>query len=189
MTDMVQIDSLFDEVNSMFMGHLLITDASTGEVLINKRNAIHYEQMSITLIKALAQKQGGHLYTMAFGNGAATASATGVITYLPPNSTGLGAELYNQTYTKTVYEDNLEIRHTPGELYTDLVIRVTLGFGEPAGQRAFDDAISLEDKYTFNEIGLKNFDGELITHVIFSPVQKALSRIIDVCYTLRCSMV
>jgi hypothetical protein len=184
-----EVDDFFDKGGATAMGHIFIHDPETGEVFVNKRNAIHYESFSIAIIKALAQKQDGHIYTMAFGNGASAVSGIGTITYLTPNVVGYGAELYNQTYAKNILEDNMEVRHTPGELYTDLVIRVTLGFGEPSGQRAFDDAISLEDAYVFDEIALKAFDGTLLTHVIFHPVQKSLNRQIELVYTIRVAMV
>ena len=183
------VDEFFDKSGVAVMGHLFIHDPESGEVYINKRNAINYETFSIAIIKALAQKQDGHIYTMAFGNGASTVSGIGTITYLTPNVIGTDAELYNETYTKTITEDNVEVRHTAGELYTDMVMRVTLGFGEPSGQRAFDDAISLEDDYIFDEIGLKSFDGTILTHVIFHPVQKSLNRIIEIVYTIRASLV
>jgi len=170
------------------IGHLLIRDADTKEVLVDKNNSIDYEQMSISLLQSWAQIQTGQLYTMAFGNGGSVVSGIGTITYLTPNTVGLNTSLYNQTYSKTLLPANLQIKHTVGELSTDLVINVTLGFGEPSGQSAFDDGTT-KDSYTFDELGLFTFGNNLCTHVIFSPVQKALSRQIEIQYTIRCIMV
>ena len=169
-------------------GFVQIRDVESGEILVDTTNACHFENFSIALAKALAQRQDGHIYTMAFGNGGSSISGIGTITYQPPNVIGMDAELYNQTYTKLITETMMEVRHTPGDLYSDIVIAVTLGFGEPAGQRAFDDAISLDEDYVFDELGLFTFDGHLLTHVIFHPVQKSLNRIIEVRYTIRLMM-
>ena len=83
-------------------GFLKIYDPNNGEVFVDKHNAIHYENMSISLANSLSNKTIGHIYSMAFGNGGASVDPTGVITYLPPNTTGENADLYNQTYSKVV---------------------------------------------------------------------------------------
>lgn len=181
-------------------GHVLIRDKVTNEILLDKFNAIHPENMSVALAKSLANKPDGHIAEMHFGNGAATVSGTGVITYLPPNVTGSTADLYNPTYYKNVDDTSslntdpiknyMQINHTLNTTYTDIVITCTLDFGEPVAQDAFDTATALGDNYIFNELGLKTFNstpgtGLLITHVVFSPIQKSLNRIIEVVYTLR----
>ena len=86
-------------------GHIKIWDPITGEVIVDKRNAIHYENMSIALANSLANKSTGFVHEMAFGNGGTSVDPTGIITYLTPNTTGSNASLYNQTYYKVV-DDN-----------------------------------------------------------------------------------
>ena len=100
-----------NELNGIHVeGHIKIFDPTSGEILINKRNAIHYENMSIALAESLSNAGSGFVYEMSFGNGGTNIDPTGIITYLTPNSTGTNASLYNQTYTKvvddrTVYEN------------------------------------------------------------------------------------
>jgi hypothetical protein len=53
-------------------GHVIIRDPQTGEVLLDKKNAIHFENMSIALAKSLAHRPDGHLHEMHFGNGGST---------------------------------------------------------------------------------------------------------------------
>ena len=87
-----------DQSGVMMSGHIKIFDPENGEVFVDKRNAIHYENMSQALANSLANKTTGFVHEMAFGNGGTSVDPTGIITYLTPNSTGSNAALYNQTY-------------------------------------------------------------------------------------------
>lgn len=182
-------------------GHIKIWDPNTGEVIINKRNAIHYENFSEALALSIGNQQEGWIHEMSFGNGGTNVDPTGVITYLPTNTTGTNAALYNQTYYKVVdvnsvyntdpTRNKIEIRHVPGTVYTDVLVTCLLDYGEPSGQQAFDNSTNFSDTYVFDELGLKSFNpngvntGKLLTHVIFHPVQKSLNRLIQIDYTIR----
>jgi hypothetical protein len=181
-------------------GFVKITDRTTGEVLVDKKNAIHYENMSEAMALSLANRPNGNIHQMVFGNGASTTSGTGAITYFPPNVTGADARLYNQTYAKVVNdlsplnidrdENFIRIQHTANQVYSDIVITCVLGYSEPNGQEFFDDATDNDGTYVFDELGLRAFDtiaenGKLLTHVVFHPIQKSLNREIEVVYTLR----
>jgi hypothetical protein len=180
-------------------GHIKIQDPSTGEVIVNQRNAIHYENMSLALAESLANQGQGFIYEMSFGNGGTSVDPTGIITYLTPNSTGTNASLYNQTFTKVVDElsvnnvdptrNKTEIRHVSGTNYTDILVRCLLDYGEPDGQDAFDTASDTDGIFVFDELGLRSYSdagaGRLITHVIFHPVQKSLNRLVQIDYTVR----
>ena len=190
----------FKDMNGVLLqGHIKITDPGTGEVLIDKRNAIHYENMSIALAESLSNAGEGPIYKMAFGNGGTSVDPTGIITYLTPNSTGSNASLYNQTFEKIVAVDpnntdpvrnKIETRHVSGTNYTDILVSCLLDYGEPSGQDAFDTASDTESLYVFDELGLVSSAagtgiGKLLTHVIFHPVQKSLNRLIQIDYTVR----
>jgi hypothetical protein len=180
-------------------GHIKIHNPETGEVFINKRNAIHYENMSISLAESIANAGQGFIYEMAFGNGGTTIDPTGIITYLTPNSTGTNASLYNETYTKVVDDrasvnidpirNKIETRHVTGTNYTDIFVTCLLDYGEPSGQDAFDNSTNADGTYIFDELGLKSYsttgNSRLLTHVIFHPVQKSLNRLIQIDYTVR----
>jgi hypothetical protein len=180
-------------------GHIKIYDPESKQVYVDKRNAIHFENMSIALAESLSNQGQGFIFEMSFGNGGTSVDPTGIITYLTPNTTGINASLYNQTFSKIVDErsvNNLdptrnktEIRHVTGTNYTDILVSCLLDYGEPVGQQAFDTATSQDDQFVFDELGLRSFSptgpGKLITHVIFHPVQKSLNRLIQVDYTVR----
>lgn len=190
----------YNDLNGVLIqGHIKIHDPSSGEVLIDKRNAIHYENMSISLAESIANGGSGWIYEMSFGNGGTSVDPTGIITYLTPNSTGTNASLYNQTYTKVIDDrsvnnldpirNKIETRHVSGTNYTDIVVTCLLDYGEPAGQDAFDTATDETSSFIFDELGLRAYSttgtGRLLTHVIFHPVQKSLNRLIQIDYTVR----
>jgi len=181
-------------------GFLKVYDPKSGEVFVDKKNAIHYENISICMANTLTNNNNGFIYAMAFGNGGSAVDPTGVITYLPPNTTGQNASLYNETYAKVVNQNSaadvdpvnnyLTVLHTSGNVYTDIVTTCLLDYGEPAGQQAFDNSTNFNGDYVFDELGLQCWNGSadnllLITHVIFHPVQKSLNRQIQIDYTLR----
>jgi hypothetical protein len=186
-------------------GFVKIHDPVSGEVFVDKKNAIHYENMSISLAETLSNRTlaqgGGWIYLMAFGNGGSSVDPTGVITYLPPNTTGANADLYNETYVKVVDDNSfadtdvtnnyMQVLHTSGQVYTDILVSCLLDYGAIPGQQAFDNSTNFNGEYVFDELGLKAVTGEdltqlrLLTHVIFHPVQKSLNRQIQIDYTVR----
>ena len=182
-----------------FEGHIKIFDPESGEVFQDKRNAIHYENMSVAMVNSLSNQGQGWIYQMAFGSGGTTVDPTGLITYLTPNTVGVNTGLYNQTYAKIVDQNatenvdptrnKMEIRHISGATYSDIVISCLLDYGEPVGQQAFDNSVDMSGSYVFDELGLKSYnpngEGKLLTHVVFHPVQKSLNRLLQVDYTIR----
>jgi len=123
-------------------GHIKIYDPNNGHVFINKRNAIHYENMSVALAESLANAGQGFINKLVFGNGGTTVNDVGIVTYLTPNSTGTNASLYNETYQKVVDDrsvvnvdpirNKIETRHVTGMNYTDVFVTCLLDYGEPS---------------------------------------------------------
>jgi hypothetical protein len=195
-----------DETGGIYVqGHIKIHDPESGEVYIDKRNAIHYENISEAIAYSLANKGQSYIFEMHFGNGGTSVDPTGVINYLPANSNTQNADLYNPTYSKIVDDtsninpdparNKIEVRHVPGQVYSDILITCLLDYGEPSGQAVFDNSTNLNDTFTFDELGLKarstdgtyglTTTGKLLTHVVFHPVQKSLNRLIQIDYTVR----
>ena len=193
---------------SRFKGHVTIIDKETREILIDKDNAINFENMSQALAMSLANRPEGSILNMVFGNGGSVSSAIGTITYYPPNVTTSSAALYNQTYSKPVDDYSplnldtsncyMRVSHVSGVPYTDIQIVCTLEYDEPSGQLAFDNAPltnnnnpsgtgSVLSTYTFDELGLTTGANPplLLSHVIFHPVLKSLNRSIEVTYSVR----
>lgn len=199
-TENQQIPKSPDEHSGFyFEGHIKIFDPETGEVFRDKRNAIHYENMSVAMVQSLANQGQGSIYEMVFGNGGSIVDPTGLITYLTPNTIGINSSLYNQTFSKIVdansfenqdsFRNKMEIRHLSGATYSDILISCLLDYGEPIGQEAFDNSRNLNGNFVFDELGLRSYNpngtGKLLTHVIFHPVQKSLNRLLQIDYTIR----
>jgi hypothetical protein len=185
-------------------GHIKIFDPETKEVFVDKRNAIHYENMSEALAHNLSNKGTAFISEMWFGSGGTTVDPTGVITYLPTNTNVQNADLYSPQYAKIIDDNNaantdpartnITILHTPGLVYTDILVTCLLDYGEPSGQAVFDNSQNLSGQFVFDELGLFGYQNgkaglgqglPLLTHVIFSPVQKSLNRLIQIDYTVR----
>tara|TARA_B100001778_G_scaffold233440_1_gene194421 strand:+ start:2733 stop:3344 length:612 start_codon:yes stop_codon:yes gene_type:complete len=177
-----------------------VTDVNNPEILVQKENAIHYENFSQALANSVTNRTTGYIEEMHFGNGGTAVDSTGVITYLTPNNTGSNSSLYNQTYYKSINDlsalnndtarNKIVVRHTTGNKYTDIIVTALLDYGEPSGQAAFDNTTTMSDTYVFDEIALYSWEGtagegKLLTHVIFHPVQKSLNRLIQIDYTVR----
>ncbi len=182
-----------------FEGHIKIFDPSTKEVFIDKRNAIHYENMSVAMAQSLSSQGLGTVYQMVFGSGGTIVDPTGLITYLTPNTIGVNSSLYNQTYAKVVDQNAIEnvdparnlmqVRHISGATYSDILISCLLDYGEPLEQQAFDNSVDMNGNFVFDELGLVSYNpsgiGKLLTHVVFHPVQKSLNRLLQIDYTIR----
>jgi hypothetical protein len=180
-------------------GHIKIYDPISAEVYINKRNAIHYENISVAIVESMTNSGQGFVYQMAFGNGGTSIDPTGIITYLTPNTSGTNASLYNQTYQKIVDPNSstnvdatrnfTEVRHTTGQNYTDIFVTCLLDYGEPSGQAAYDTNTDGIKTFVFDELGLQSYSNNgtplLLTHVVFHPVLKSLNRLIQIDYTVR----
>lgn len=195
-----------DDVGGIHVrGHIKIHDPESGEVFVDKANAIHYENISEAIAYTLANKGQSYIYEMHFGNGGTSIDPTGVINYLPSNTNTQNSDLYHATFAKIVDDtatantdqihNKIEIRHVPGQIFSDLVITCLLNYDEPSNQAAFDNSQNLNGDYVFDELGLKarsidgssgiETTGKLLTHVVFHPVQKSLNRLIQIDYTVR----
>jgi len=175
-----------------------VGDVNKAKSLIDKYNSIHAENMSLVIAKGLANKDDGSIYSMHFGTGGATIDPLGDIIYASPNVTG-AADLNMPVYfevvdsNKNAPEGNqMSVRHINGTLFSDVEVRCVIDKNEPWGQPSYDNIADTninDSTFVFDEIGLKNQDGLLLTHIVFSPIEKSANRIIEIVYVLRCRLV
>ena len=190
---------MFDLVKVKVEGFLTITDKTNNKILLEIHNDVHPENLALSLVQSLGGFADGPILTMAFGTGGAVINAIGEITYLSKNITGMNATLYNQTYSKIISNNSVQNidpsnnyvqwNHVAGNLFSDLTSVCTLNANEPSFQPIVSNATTLNNDFTFNEIALVNSAGLLLSHVIFAPIQKSASIVLEILYVLRVILV
>ena len=192
----MSLDNLNDTSLIGIEGHIKIWDPESGEVLVKRRNAINYENMSVAIASLLANESGAtsthQIATMRFGNGGTTIDGVGTVTYKATNTNSASGALYNQTFSQAIDEavsgsalNGTEISHTAPNTYTDVISTCTLDYGSVTGQDTTDTASSMNGDYVFDELAIFSGNNDMLTHVVFHPVQKSENRKIQVIYTLR----
>ena len=145
-------------------GHLKITD-DLGNVLVDKKNAIHPQNMARVISRALAHESNYFIKYIAFGNGGTDIDAALNISFNPPNdgqapdTRTWDSALYNETYREIVddsdpdvgdgvgatpEDDPATVEHVSGPgafsselgILSQVVVRSTLNRNEPTGQVA-----------------------------------------------------
>lgn len=102
-----------------FITNVQIID-DLGEVLLDKSNAVHPQNMARIIARALAHEPKSSIYRVALGNGGTVSSAGGAITYKVPNdgtlsdSVGWQARLYNEIYSEVIDEQSSLLGTGPG---------------------------------------------------------------------------
>jgi hypothetical protein len=177
------------------------TRPKTGEVLVDKKNAIHYENISLAMAQTSERSQ--HRDTSMKWH-LATAEVQLIplaLSHICPQIPQVKMLTCTIKLTLKLSDDNsaadtdpennrMTPLHTSGNVYSDILVTCLLDYGEPPEQQAFDNSTNFNGEFVFDELGLKTWNGSvdnlrLITHVIFHPVQKSLNRQIQIDYTLR----
>jgi hypothetical protein len=185
-----------ETLQTKVIGQVLIKDSKTGEVLVNKKNAVHPENMARILARALARETNGFVHKLVLGNGGTYLNASDQIVFNTPNVVGGAATLFNQTYEEIIDESNVSCpignsvtsaSSPPPALTSMVVCTMELDPAEPLGQSVSDDVPANPD-FVFDELGLASLDGYLLTHVVFSPIAKTANRGFTITYTLTVSV-
>lgn len=183
--------------NVRLIGHVNIRDADSGALVLTKSNAVHPQNMAVAIARSLSRDASGSIFKMCFGNGGTFFNSSQQIVYRSPNTIG-AADLYNITYEVQVDEqesstpvtNSVTSSPSPSPSITSMVTIVAqLGAGEPAGQAVADNLTTdPESLFVFDEIGLKTSDGLLLSHLVFSPIEKTANRAFLITYTLTVSV-
>lgn len=89
------------------VGHVLIKDETNNKILVDKYNAIHPQNMSRILARALSNESNSYIRRIAFGNGGTFKDVGDNLIFNPPNDgevSGWESRLYNETYSEVVDE-------------------------------------------------------------------------------------
>ena len=179
-------------------GHLRIYEEESGKVLLDHHNAIHPENFSLAIGNSLANN-GGTIKELALGSGGVRVNASNEFLYSAPQTIGRTAGLYNETYKKVLDTKSPEntdptrnyitVSHATGNVYTDILCHCTLEKGEPEGQNVVTNSSEIITEFSFNEVGLRTTDGDLITHKCFYPIAKNSDITLVFDYLLRVQIV
>jgi hypothetical protein len=164
---------------------------------MERKNAIHPQNMALVVARALAREDNGYVLNLVFGNGGTFYNTSNVLVYKSPNTIGSNATLYNQTYTVQVDEttsgtpttNSVVALPSPAPSLTALVVvTAQLSALEPLGQAVADNlTTNPEAAFVFDEIGLQSSDGLLLSHLVFSPIEKTANRAWLITYTITIS--
>lgn len=164
-------------------GHVTIKNAKTGEIVLDKDNAIHSQNMSRVIARALAKEANGFIYKIAFGNGGSFVDAAGQVVLRAPNDGNNGdgweSQLYSQTYSEVVDESDPNFGQNmdgfgggavPADdpsgggvasqevgIKSNVVLTMYINQNEPTGQLATSSVSSPtgeQTEFIFSEIGL-----------------------------------
>lgn len=108
---------MMHELPISFDTKIVVRDAKTKEVLRVGKNAIHPQNMSRVIARALANEPNALIHRIAFGNGGTYTDAAGNVVFNAPNdgnSGGWEARLYNETYSEIVDELHPDFKSDPG---------------------------------------------------------------------------
>ena len=92
-------DKINEHQGVYIQGHIKIPDPESGEVLVDKRNAIHYENISLSLAESIGNSGTGWIHEMAFGNGGTSVDPTGII-HIPFQTVQVQMQVYNPNIYK-----------------------------------------------------------------------------------------
>jgi hypothetical protein len=195
-------------------GHVQIKDRATGEVLVDKSNAIHPKNMATAIARGLSNSANFQIFKMKLGNRGTYIDGTQQIVFNPPITTGDAADLYNPTYVEIVDDANsgvgvgnsVTFTNIPATTNTRVIISCVVSANEGfdnasdtvnAGQ--IDGGASVSP-FFFDELGLFTKEtgglstdldpaGELmLSHLIFSPIEHTGNRELVIVYTLTISV-
>ncbi len=195
-------------------GHVLVSDRATGEVLIDKHNAIHPKNMATAIARGLSNAANYQVFKMKLGNRGTYIDGTQQIVFNPPITTGDTADLYNPTYVEIVDDadasvgvgNSVTFTNIPASTNTRVIVTCVVSANE-----AFDNAQDTNNDgqieggdgvspFFFDELGLFTKEtsgastdldpaGELmLSHLIFSPIEHTGNRELVIVYTLTISV-
>jgi len=135
-----------DSITTKFKGRLRVYNADTGEILLDKYNAIHVPNMATSIANNL-NNAAASISTFRVGDGVGAADVT-------TPSAGLISEVYSASIIGTF------VITSPTTASRQLEVTTTLGYTDANGTAGL------------TEIGLFDNTGIKLTHITFAPISK-----------------
>jgi hypothetical protein len=161
-------------------GHVTVAYRDTGEVLVDRDNAIHPGNFATALARGLANSDRHQIYKLKLGNQGTYIDTSQQIVYRPPNVSGVttpdpNADLYNATYVEVVDDQSASVgsgnsvtfTNIPSSTSTRVIVTCVVSPSEAVNRP--DDGASTADplpgpdpvatldpesQYFFDELGL-----------------------------------
>ena len=177
--EIIQKDPTID-VKLGMIGEVAITD-DLGNTILEKTNAIHPQNMSRIIARALANEPNAGIYRIGFGSGGTFVDATGTVSFRTANDGALPdpsnweSRLHYEVYSEVVEESNPLLGTGPGAvpggdaaiaptgvhsielptLKSQVIVTCVLNRFEPVGQvQSSLSPTSDRTDFVFDEIGL-----------------------------------
>jgi len=181
-----------DLIEFHIQGFIKIKDKDTGEIIVEKNNAVHIGNISTKIAQALTGDNTSFITYMAFGNGGVIIDTAGNIVYRNPNvsvNKNPAEQLYNTTLimemTNNASGVNDPVVDVPGgniKNFEDVVASVVMEAGFPDTQSQIDNAVSSNNadtgtNFVFNELALYTGISGLGSHQIFDDIQEFLAHL------------
>lgn len=99
-------------------GRCIISD-DTGNVILDKENAVHPMNLSRAFARGLSNEPNGFIKRIAFGNGGTFVDIAQNVTYntvndgIYPDVAGYKSKLYNETYSEIIDESDINVGSGP----------------------------------------------------------------------------
>jgi hypothetical protein len=136
-------------------GRCIISD-DLGNIILDKKNAIHPSNLSRIFSRALAKEKNSFVHRVSIGNGGTFVDPANNIKYKTPNISNYKTKLYNETYSQILDgTNNSTIVSTELASYSKTVVTIYLNKNEPSNEYLTQSySIPTESSYTFDEIAL-----------------------------------
>jgi len=155
------------------VGHVKISD-DFGNVLLDKSNAVHPQNISRVIARALSNENNFFIHRIAFGNGGTLTDAAFTVSYntpndgQPPDVRTWDSRIYNETYSEIIDEGNASLNPLlgtdPGSAGPNAGTRPG-GGADPSGDPASIPHVSGPGVHS-NELGLTS---EVVITAVLNP--------------------
>lgn len=199
-----------ETLNTQIITTVQIKDTKTGEVLVEKANAIHPKNMATAIARGLSNTANHQIFKLKLGNQGTYIDSSQQIVFRPPITTGDTADLYNATYVEIVDDSDAGVgagnsvvfTNIPASTSTRVIITCVVSSNEainnPTDGGDGDPSLNPEGTFFFDELGLftkqtsgTDLDGVgelMLSHLIFSPIEHTGNRELTIVYTLTVSV-
>jgi len=200
-----------ENASILFEGHVLVKDQD-GNVLVDKKNAIHKRNMAIAIARGLSNTDNHQIFKIKLGNQGTYIDGSQQIIFRQTNVNSDTATLYNSTYEEVVDDqssgvetgNSVTFTTIPGTSNTRVIVTATvsanqainnatdLGNGPNGPGQIGDESYDL-DPYFFDELGLftpgaTEADELMLSHLIFSPIEHTGNRELTIIYSITVSV-